>query len=438
MPARTRPQSDMPRVIRFREYEQRLLEHAASASKLGGEYLSDAEGELVWRLYGQPSLDQEGGSQGSQFIVEYPSALNGGRWQLTAQGWVGHMPVSPELTLVVEPKIDVGKLFAMWETAFDLKAVEFPPGFTQTRRLDELYSQLARHLATRVVSRAKRGFYRAYRGEDDRLDCVRGRVDLRRVMDSPWETRIDCHYEEHTPDVDENKLLTWTLFTIARSGICSPEVLPVVRQAYRTLQSFTTLSPYPASACRRRRYDRLNADYEPLHALAWFFLANSGPHHQTGATEMVPFMFFMPDLFELFVARWLDGHCGHSHRFRPQEPYTIDRAAGVSFAIDLVLRDASGTALCVADTKYKKPPAPAAADVAQVVAYAAATGCNDAILIYPGALQRPLAGRVGTINVRSLVFDLSEDLDVGGHRLLAELSQIVGEPLLVAENVAAA
>jgi 5-methylcytosine-specific restriction enzyme subunit McrC len=409
------------RVIRFREYQERLFR---------GEALSDEEAERIAHLYGCASVEGEDGSRGRQFDVERLIGAGDAKWRVQAQGWVGHIPVTPDLTIVVRPKVPVANLFRMWEYAYDLRDVEFPEGMTHSRHLDDLYSQLARNLASRVITRARKGFFRDYRNEHERLSVVRGRLDLRRAACAPWEVQLDCHFQEHTGDVEENRLLAWTLYVIGRSGICSDDVAPIVRQAYRAVQAFTSLEHYPASACRSRRYNRLNSDYEPLHALCWFFLANAGPHYQLGEAAMVPFMFSMPDLFELFVARWLNGATAEGYLFEPQRPFPIDRAAGLWFICDLVLYGSDGAPLCVLDTKYKKPPKPDTADIAQVVAYAEAAGCHEAVLVYPSELATPLNGRVGDIKVRSMTFDVGGDLESAGRRLLHELGEIVGAELL--------
>jgi 5-methylcytosine-specific restriction enzyme subunit McrC len=67
------------------------------------------------------------------------------------------------------------------------------------------------------------------------------------------------------------------------------------------------------------------------------------------------------------------------------------------------------------DTKYKVG-APSNDDIYQVVSYAAANGCKDAILVYPAELDRPLDERWGDIRVRSATFSLEGDLEETGRR----------------------
>lgn len=77
--------------------------------------------------------------------------------------------------------------------------------------------------------------------------------------------------------------------------------------------------------------------------------------------------------------------------------------------------------LCVLDTKYKAASMPTSDDLAQVVAYAEAKGCNEAILVYPGPLTAPIVAKVGDIRVRSLAFSVSGDLDQQGYAFLQKM-----------------
>jgi 5-methylcytosine-specific restriction enzyme subunit McrC len=129
---------------------------------------------------------------------------------------------------------------------------------------------------------------------------------------------------------------------------------------------------------------------------------------------MLPFLVNTARLYELFVAEWLRAHPPQGAFTTAKESVHFDGNAP-SFEIDLVLYDAvSAEALCVMDTKYKEAVAPTSDDFAQVVAYAKAKGCHDAVLVYPSALAKPLKVEVGGVLVRSLTFSLEGDLDQAG------------------------
>jgi len=380
------------------------------------ETLELKRGELEWEL-GKALWKQ----YGAKVTVEFPSPKTDGCWQLTPQGWVGHIALPGGLRLHLQPKVELGNLFRMLEYAYELD-LHIEEDLIACESLTEFYERLAHVLAKRVLSRGKRGYYRAYVSESERLPYVRGQLDVRRLAARPWEAHLRCHYEEHTGDVAENQLLTWTLYRIVRSGLCGKRVLPTIRKAYRTMQSFTALEPFNPQACVGRLYNRLNDDYEPLHALCRFFLEHSGPGQATGEHAMLPFLIDMSRLFEMFVARWLKQHLPPNLRLKVQENVDITAGGGLRFRIDLVLYDrASNTPLCVLDTKYKRPTTPAESDIHQITSYAASRHCYEGVLIYPVNLAVPVDTHVGEFRVRSAVFALDGDLDAAGHALMDEL-----------------
>jgi len=372
--------------------------------------LDNAVGEELWRRYG------------TQVAVDFPTVKTEHEWRLTPQGWVGYIVLSDDLHLRLKPKVELSNLFRMLEYAYRLK-IHLADDLVQCASLEEFYERLALILARRVIDRGRKGFYRTYVGESDRLPFVRGQLDLRRLIQRPWDAQLECRYEEHTGDIADNQILAWTLHRVARSGLCSRRVLPTVRTAYRGVQAFVTPTPFDGAACAGRMYNRLNDDYEPLHALCRFFLEHSGPQHETGDRAMLPFLIDMNRLFELFVAEWLKAHLPKEYQLKAQEDVDITEDGYLQFRIDLVLYDAKlGEPLCVLDTKYKRPDAPSAGDIEQVVAYAVSKRCREAALIYPTTLSKPLDTVVGGhVHVQSLWFPLDGDLDGMGRDLIDAL-----------------
>jgi 5-methylcytosine-specific restriction enzyme subunit McrC len=72
----------------------------------------------------------------------------------------------------------------------------------------------------------------------------------------------------------------------------------------------------------------------------------------------------------------------------------------------------------VLDTKYKMAAKVDNADISQIVTYAKAKGCHEAVLIYPTQLQRPLDVQIADLHVRSLTFALDADLEEAGQQFL--------------------
>ena len=353
--------------------------------------------------------------------LAWPAPGGDGHHVLRSRGWVGLVPLPSGLVLRLQPKVAVGNLFRMLEYAYRLGGFELLEGAGGFATLDEMFEGLAAVLARRVLARAQRGLVRDYVERCEEQAALRGRLDLRRHAAAPWRPRLECTYRRHTADVEDNRLLASTLSFIARSGLCRRvEVQRLVRRAFHGVSAAASPAPLPPSAAAGRAYHHLNQDYRPLHALCRLFLEQVGPTHGRGDHLSLPFLVDMASLFELFVAEWLRVHLPPDLVLEAQS--RLDLGDGVCFYADLVLRDrASGRALAVLDTKYKATATPSTADVAQVVAYAEAVGCRDAVLLYPRRLERGRALDVGRIHVHSLAFVLAGELESSGRLFLDTL-----------------
>jgi len=394
---------EVRRIISLTEYETRSF---------GREAIGTEAAEMLWRDYDR------------QVHVEPPSFKTGDRWQLTAQGWAGFIPVTADLSLALQPKAPLDNLFRMMEVAYGLQSVHFEDRLYEAASLLAFYESLAQILAQRVLARCRRGLYCAYVDRTQRLSTVRGRIQVPQMVRTPWHATLPCRYEEHTADVEDNQILAWALHCILRSGLCTERTLPTVRRAYRTLLQQVTLHPFSADACRNRTYQRLNGDYRPLHALSYFFLDQSGPAHLSGEHAMRAFTIDMARLYERFVAAWLQQHAPTTWRVEVQERCAVGPGADLHFQIDLALYHTRSNRVCtVLDTKYKTPVrTPETADVQQVLAYAHATGATQALLVYPSVPPPPLDEWINGIRVRSVAFALEGDMDERGNEFLRGLA----------------
>ena len=111
------------------------------------EEIPDAVGEALWRNYGE------------KVQVEFPSPATEGNWRLTAQGWVGYIPVTPEFGFRIEPKVELANLFRMLEYAYQLKSFEILEGLVDCHSMEEFYERLANILARRVIDRGRKGVF---------------------------------------------------------------------------------------------------------------------------------------------------------------------------------------------------------------------------------------------------------------------------------------
>ncbi|NEP84976.1 MAG: hypothetical protein F6K39_46880, partial [Okeania sp. SIO3B3] len=249
---------------------------------------------------------------------------------------------------------------------------------------------------------------------------LRGRVDINKTLRRATVNTVDCHYDTLTADIDDNRILAWALHQILHSGICTETSLPTLRQAYRVLSRHVTLTPYQSIDSNKRYYHRLNRDYAMMHALCNFFLSNSGPSHQTGKQQMVPFLVNMNVLYEKFVAGWLSQHLPLRYQLKAQERVDISARNQLNFIIDLIIFDTFKEQVhCVLDTKYKVTDKPSPSDIQQMIAYAHIKQCDTAILVYPGSVL--FDAQMNNIQVQSLTFAIDGDLDVAGHTFMEKL-----------------
>jgi len=333
--------------------------------------LSKEIGEYILRNYN------------TQVYIEFPTPRTDDKWQLTSQGWVGYIPLTKELSLTLLPKVPLGNLFRMMEYAYRLELI-FPKGITECDTLQEFYEKLAHILALRIRDRERKGIYREYRDQSDQVAFIKGRSDIQRAMKQPWDVSFHCNYQEHMSDIEDNQILAWTLYKIARSGLCKERTMPAIRKAFRSLQEYTSLQAYYSNDCIERLYNRLNQDYKPMQILCRFFLDQVGPSHEIADYSMIPFLIDMSKLFELFVAGWLKTHLPQRYSLKSQERVTIGDYGQLTYAIDLVLYDCeTGSAICVMDTKYKAPEIPSNTDINQAIVYAYGKDSKSSVLIYP-------------------------------------------------------
>lgn len=391
-----------PQILPLTEYQ---------TTRLAAGALPQALGELLYRRYEQ---------QQHILTVEFPTVRSSSEWRITPQGWVGHIPLTPELRLVIQPKVPLDNLFGMLTYAYRLRAFHLPDGLTHCTSLAEFYEQLAAILARRVLARTRQGLHRAYLPRQEALPYVRGRLNLAPAGYTTALPLLHCHYEEDTADLPDNQLLLWTLHQIARGGLCRPPVMADVRRAYHALAGSITLTP-PRPGNTPHSYSRLNEDYAPMHALCDFFLRNSGPGHQTGEHNMIPFLINMAGLYELFVAEWLRAHLPAPWHVKAQEALSLGDDAPLQLRLDLVLYDGQNRPRAVLDTKYKAGGSVAPADFNQAVTYAQARGCREAVLVYPVRLPRPVHTTLHGLHVRSLTFALDGNLDSNGRAFTSHL-----------------
>jgi len=344
-------------------------------------------------------------------------------YTLRSNGYIGYIPINDDYTIRIQPKVEVDNVFRMLEYAYKLKSFELLKGLANVESCQDFFERFVNILAKRVLERNRKGLYCDYLERSDSLPYVKGRMKILPTTVSMYRGSLTptCEFDEHTPDLAENRILLWTLYQLRQFEIKREDVRLVVRKAFHELISKVSLSEIGTENCINRFYNRLNEDYQPLHGLCRFFLEHVGPAIERGSYDFFPFVIYMPSLFEAFVAEWLRENMPPEYKVKKKHTATLDSEGKFQFQIDLMITDAlTGKTLCVLDTKYKASSKPEESDICQVHTYAAKMGTKSAYLAYP-SVTTPLETSIDEITVRSIVFDISQDPDKAGLLFLNEL-----------------
>lgn len=363
-------------------------------------------------------------NHGERFEIVFPSPATNGEWELMSNGYVGMLAIPDGPVVVIQPKVPVANITRMLAEVFEFE-IRDAKGLLACATLPELYEQLLRILATQVLVLCRSGLHQAYRRKAERLSSLRGRIDLLGAVRDA-DARLLCHFDERTGDILENQIPLGTIDRLLRSGLIRSDLIrSSLREAFRRLGNVAEVRQVTAADCTKVRFSRLTDRYRTVISLCRLILELSAPAGDVGDREGVPFLLYMPELFERYVAarlrRWYqaDGRW----MIQEQEHWPAGSPRSVPFYMDIVVREStSDRVVAVLDTKYKDHETPSAADVAQVGYYALATGATMGGLIYPTRASDPWRARVGRADIMRLAVDLSANLDDGINRLAEGLA----------------
>jgi len=370
----------------------------------------------------------------SELEIGGPSSLNDWNWILRNEGFVGHIQLPAGTSIELSPGIELDNVFGMLEYAYDLGQFNLAEeNVYDSETVQGFYDKIASIFAQNVNKRRKQGLFRSYQDREEKSQRIRGRVDFRKTVQKPWDPKAHVKYREMTADNEDNQILLYTLNRISRSGFAREETLQEVRRGIRSLRGSISYNEFESNDCVGRRYNRLNQDYQRMHALARLILDTSGPSHEEGDAEMIPYTVYMPDLYELFVARWMKENLPKRYSVDPQK-YVELGDTGLFYRIDVVLNDdRTGEKVAVLDTKYREPDtgSPDTSEVNQVLGYAKKMETEKAFLVYPVELDNSFPLRLDDVEIDCLKFRLEDDLEENGREFLETLSSSLGRPDLL-------
>ena len=302
------------------------------------------------------------------------------RWTIKATSYVGTV-VLPDLKILVTPKVTTANLFHLLEAggrALDIGAEQFE--YDSSKDLLPAFATFyVRHLERALGL----GIPRAYVEFDDRLNNIRGRVDLpaqRRSAGLPLP--ISCRFDEYTADIPLNRILRAAATRLRRvAGVTITTRQALVGLLARLSEVGALRGPDLSAPVV---FTRLNQHCRPAERLARMVLDGSTLRDAPGASGAGVFMVDMNQLFEEFVESRLRWYLRDRLIVHGQLSTRLDVGGAVGIRPDLAFSGPSGPMVYVGDVKYKVTTDGYARDrdYYQLLAYVTAMNLDEGLLGY--------------------------------------------------------
>ena len=305
---------------------------------------------------------------------------------LTPGSTVGAVEVS-DLSVLIRPKIGIPQLlslacYAIGKVKFQETDYEFPEE-----------TALPDALALALVSAARRAFSRGllhgYLAEEEALYTVRGRIrfddQIRRRFGVPLP--VEVRYDEFTDDILANRLVKAAVVRLGGMRLRSPDARRGLGWVAAMLDNVSYVE-YPPNDVPEVTFNRLNAHYEQVVALARLILRRGAFEANRGEVRASGFLMDMNQVFQEFVTVALREALNVSERelCSPKEMpsrVTLAEKNRVRLEPDLSWWR-GGTCVFVGDAKYKNIEGGGVpnADLYQLLAYTTALDLPGGLLVY--------------------------------------------------------
>jgi 5-methylcytosine-specific restriction enzyme subunit McrC len=317
-----------------------------------------------------------------------------GTYLVTPTQWVGAI-VTPDVSVLVRPKVPLRNLFAMLDIGIPDDAwLTSDVGLNYERDLLAAVAAWFVRAADRALSRGVRRDYLRMR---ERVPTLRGRIDFPEQLRRPaFQIPLACEFDEYTADIPENRALRAATRRLMRMQGVRSETRRGLHRLLIGLEEVSDLQ-VDAASIDNIVVTRLNAHYRPALRLARLILHEATLVDHFGQTSASAFMLDMNALFE----RWVQERLRSALRDRlvvSDQPknWRLDVDGKVRIEPDLVFADDLGSVVGVGDVKYKISDTGLGrtGDYYQLLAYTTAQKLSDGVLVYCLGDGRPVPRQV--------------------------------------------
>lgn len=232
------------------------------------------------------------------------------------------------------------------------------------------------------------GLARGYRSDEENGAVFRGKLLLQQQLreNLARDDRFFVRTTTYDRDIPVNRILRAALDTLQTLRV-DPAA---ARHAVQCAEAFANVSRVRVNGADfdRLRFGRSTARYHDALLLARMILERRAPELRSGRAPVFALLFDMNVLWERYVAALFRKAAGQRFKVRSQEGRGFWRAAGLgerTVRPDIVVEDADGQVILVADTKWKLVPdgMPSDDDLKQMFVYNELFGSARSVLIYP-------------------------------------------------------
>ncbi len=313
---------------------------------------------------------------------------------VTSPGKVGAIGVPSGASFYVQPKVDCSLLHMLVlsnrldnEIAFDAEEASFNFGDSFV----DLIAQLFIHELRRIV---QRGLNQEYQERVERLDHLRGRLDLQRQLrQGLGTTTFECVFDELTHDTRANHLLYHAADTL-RSVVSNDDIGGQLDRYCHQLEAAFEPYPLPRGAEMDLQLSHLDRYYERGVELAEFILQE---HYVQGFAgqrrDLSSFLVDIPTTFEKVVVERIDSALSSTqYEVTTDKLGTLAEDTDTDATRDLVpdftiYDNITEEVLLVGDAKWKDDDGIKREDLYQMFAYQTKAKAPG-LLIYPDAGQQ--------------------------------------------------
>jgi len=293
----------------------------------------------------------------------------------------------------------------------------------------------------------KRKIYRTYIQQEENQQFIKGKILFAEtVRRNPiLKHRHYVRFDEYMVNNPLNQIFKALIFELLAKTTSSANKRKLVTGLSYLHE--VDLIGLDSQIFKKIKFDRLNADFEPLFNFAKLFFHNSQPGLSEGKEKTFSFLVPVHALFENFVAKVLGDFSSNELKYSYHQPQLhLGKENGKDVFLlkpDFTIAHKNAV-LSILDTKFKYPFNDKGkieitdSDLYQLTAYAVRYNCTSLFLIYPKYLGTNIEGSLlaeyllqspfGEISLRVIQLDIMNDnLSSLKEELQMEIASIVNE-----------